>query len=453
MRASVINRIAKIATPAARRADTAWVRRLAATVPLAAVVAVGVAGCNGPQSGGSTPAAAAKAATPSAATPSAAIPGAGVAVTPTAAATPTAPSTSAAPADPASQVAPAAPADNGGAGTPAAPRGTADQPKAPAAPAPQSKAPAVAPGAPAGGTSGDPVAVQFDGLPEGGKLTAGGDQVDFSVTFTNVSGHRLDGVAPVTTAQPFGGARCRMIASALEGTMQRKDGNGWTDTPIAEGTGMDYALSGNGAAFPLAPNESRTVQYRIKLGADNGPAPLVLDAEAFVPSNTSFVRLGKGLRHLAVVDPHRPTASMPSMTPIPTKVTAGGPAVEVEVSPGNFTNAPFASLAPQLTLGVTQENAYTFEGLNPEDVTAEVFTGGAWKKLPVSQDCGKVTVGTSSLAAALQNGPDGHVVNYLFRFSVAKNLPSDITSLDVSAGAVGDGHYAAPVTVPVTVVR
>jgi hypothetical protein len=257
----------------------------------------------------------------------------------------------------------------------------------------------------------------------------------------------------VVAAQSFSGARCQMITGSVSGTMQRKDGNGWTNVPIAEGTGMDYALTGNSAAFALAPNESRTVQYQIKLGADNGPAPLVMDAQAFVPSKTSFVRLGEGVRHLAVVDPHRPTASMPSMTPIPTKVTAGGPAVEVEVSPGNFTNAPFASLAPMLSLGATPKNAYTSEYLNPKDVTVEVSTGGGWKNLPVSDDCGKVTVDTSSLAAPLPNGPYGHVVNYLFRFSVAKNVPSDITSLTVGAGALADGHYAAEVTTPVAVVR
>ncbi|MFE3106866.1 hypothetical protein ACFXKJ_41475 [Kitasatospora indigofera] len=53
----------------------------------------------------------------------------------------------------------------------------------------------------------------------------------------------------------------------------------------------------------------------------------------------------------------------------------------------------------------------------------------------------------------LENGPDGRVVNHLFRFSVGKGLSADVTSLDVSAGALADGHYAEPETIKVAVNR
>ena len=420
MNASVFSRFATIATTVAtRRQDSAWASRLALSVPLAAVLAVGAVGCTDPTAGtaaGQPPTSPSPAVTASA-TPSA-----------TATAPATATATAAATAAGQESTATATPTAARAAGSGTVAAGTEP-------------------------TADKSVTVRFDGLAEGNRLPAGGGQVAFSVTWTNATGHRLAAVAPVVAAQPFAGARCRIVEGTLSGTMQRKDGNVWTDVPITQGTGMDYATTGDKAAFALAPGASRTVQYRMQLSKDNGPAPLTVEADAYVAKDTRFPLLGKALRNLAVVDEHRPTASMPTMTPHPTSVTVGGPAVEVKVSPGNFTKAPFGSLAPLLTLGVTPANDYVNEGLGAADVTAEVFTGGSWVKLPTSEDCGRVTVDTGSLAQPLENGPNGRVLNHLFRFSVNSGLAADVTSLDVSAGALADGHYAEPVTVKVAVRR
>lgn len=102
---------------------------------------------------------------------------------------------------------------------------------------------------------------------------------------------------------------------------------------------------------------------------------------------------------------------------------------------------------------MTPANAHVHESLDAANVTAEVFTGGSWVKLPTSDDCGRVTVDTRSLAQPLESGPNGRVLNHLFRFSVTSGLAADVTSLDVSAGALADGHYAEPVTVKVAVKR
>lgn len=300
MNASVFRRFATIATAvAARRQDSAWAPRLAVSVPLAALLAVGAVGCTDPQAG---TAAGQPAGSPSPAVTASATSSA------TATATATTGQESAAPSTPAAAPTVASTA---------------------ASTAPSGITPVSAGTEPAADKS---VTVRFDGLAEGNRLPAGG-QTAFSVTWTNATGHRLAAVAPVVAAQPFVGARCQVVEGTLSGTMQRKDGDVWTDVPLSQGLGMDYATTGDKAAFALAPGASRTVQYRIQLSTDNGPAPLTVEADAYVPAHTRLPLLGRTLRHLAVVDEHRPTASMPTMTPRPTSVTVGGPAVEVEVSP------------------------------------------------------------------------------------------------------------------------
>ncbi|WP_035847415.1 hypothetical protein [Kitasatospora azatica] len=410
MRASVIKRFAKNITVGEQVArDTSWTRRLATTVPLVAIVAVGAVGCSGGAEHGSAAAAPTKAA----------------AVAPTGS-TPSTPE-------------------------PTSPAPTTPTTPAPAAPttAPTTAAkPAQAPVRPASATDpGKEVAIRIDGLAEGEKLAAGGAPTTFSVTFSNVSDHALAGLAPSVSTAPFAGARCQLIQGQAQGTLQRKDGDSWTDVVLSEGTGMDYTQAGKDVAFALAPGAGRTIQYRLALSADNGPAPLTLDARAFA-ADRNFALYGLLDRHLTVVDPHRPTASMPTMTPIPTSVTVGGPAVQIEDSPGNFTAAPFTSLAPLLTFAPSAGR------LRPQDLTVEAQVAGGWRKLAVQQDCaGELTVDTSSLAQPLENGQYGRVTNYLFRFSAAPSLDPAVTSLTVSTGALADGHYAGPVGTQVAVHR
>ncbi|MDH6138112.1 hypothetical protein P3T35_000089 [Kitasatospora sp. GP30] len=438
MRASVINRIAKISASAARRADTAWVRRLAATVPLAAVVAVVAVGAGPVKGDGTAPAAAAK----PAGLPSAAIPGAGAPVAPTASPSPTAPTASAAPTTGTDANTPAAHTPTGHSKAPAVPAAAAQST------APSATGPAAKNELSAGVPGQDAVAIRFNGLglgPNQGLPVGAMKPTAFSVTWTNTSGHRLDAVAPVVAAQHYAHARCQGTSMA-QGSLQRQDASGWTDLPLSQGLGTDYVYSGDDAAFALEPGASRTIDYRVGLGADNGPGTLLLEADAFLPvSKQSHPLLGGTTDEVTVSDDHRPTASMPTMTPHPTSVKVGGPAVEVEVSPGNFTKEQMGWLAPRLTFNDAAGE------LRAQDVTAEVMVNGAWKQLPVRQDCDGVSVDASSVATI--PAPAGRVFNYDFRFALKASTAKGITSLTVGAGAVGDAHYAAPVTIPVAVVR
>jgi hypothetical protein len=420
MRASVINRIAKISVPAARRTDTTWVRRLAATVPLAAVVAVGAVACGPAKGTDSTQAAAANVT----ATPSAAIPGAGVSAVPSAApSTPAAPATSAAPTT----------------GTTST-TGTTQQTGTGSTKAPAAPAAATTPAAP---TQHD-VSVQINGLSQ--TLAVGATQsTAFSVTWTNTTGHRLDAVAPVVSSEHYEGAHCKETSEA-QGTLKRHDASGWTTLPaLSQGTGIDYAATGDKVAFALAPGASRTIDYQVQLGADNDPGVLMIEADAFIPNPVAHpLRLGQAVQGVQVTDAHRPTAGMGLLGHAPS-ITAGGDALELQVAPGNFTNSPMQTLAPELLFSDVNKD------LRPQDFSVEVMVDNAWKKLPVGYDCRGLSVDTSSIAT--NGAATNRVYNYLFRVSLNTSAPMDATSISMSAGALGDGHYAALQATQVSVVR
>ncbi|GAA1068971.1 hypothetical protein GCM10009665_74990 [Kitasatospora nipponensis] len=291
------------------------------------------------------------------------------------------------------------------------------------------------------------VAIRIEGLAPDGSLAVGGAPSTFTVTWTNTSGHRLDSVAPVVSTESFAGARCQVPAGQAQGVLRREDGGVWKELPLSQGTGMDFATTGADAAFALAPGASHTLTYTVQFGADNGPAPVTVDADAFVGGTGEFTRIGRTSRRVTLVDGHRPTASMPTMTPRPTKVTAGGPAVEVEDSPGNFTQQPFQHLAPLLTLADPSGR------LRAADVTVEVADAGGWRELPVVEECGTISADTSSLARPLESGPYGRVLNFDFRFALAAGTAPEVTSLTVSAGALADGHFAETVGTRVAVER
>ncbi|GAA1964807.1 hypothetical protein GCM10009738_45520 [Kitasatospora viridis] len=291
------------------------------------------------------------------------------------------------------------------------------------------------------------MAISFHGL-AGTELPVAGTAPTtngFTVTWTNTSGHRIDAVAPVVAAQHYQGARCRQT-SEVQGNLQRLDGSHWTDLPLSQGTGMDYAYTGDPVAFALAPGASRTISYRLGLGADNAPGTLDIEADAVRPvSADSHPFLTRAVQPVTVADAHRPTAAMPTMTPRPTSVAVGGPAAEVQVEAGNFTGAPMGWLKPRLLL------ADPAGLLRAQDVTVEVMANGNWTKLPVSEDCDGITADAS--AVQVLSAPSGRVFEYEFRFALAPTTAQGIGKLTVAAGAIGDGHYAAPVSTEVSVTR
>ncbi|GAA4856764.1 hypothetical protein [Kitasatospora terrestris] len=410
MSTSVINRFAKNVA-LARSGWSRRGRRLAATVPLAAVLAVGAVACDNP---GARKAAAA---TSTAAT-----------------AVPTTSAPSSAPSVPAS----------------ALPSTPAQAPSTPAATGTTAPTGAATTPAPVKAAARTGFSVRINGL-AGARAEAGGRTVAFSVTWTNDTDRSYRGIRPVVASRDFAGARCGDPMPMAAGTLERKDTGGWTKLPsLSQGTGMDYATTGNNARFDLAPGAARTIEYRMALAADNGPGTLPVEATAYIGDD--FQRLGKAtVTDVQVVDPHRPTAALTQK--LPGSVTAGGDAVVVETQVVNFTGGPFKAAAPEVSLLDVQTSPFrTRQVLRKEDVRAEVFWKGAWQSVPTVETCSGATGGLKVDTAAFDQAlAAGRGERMMFRFSLARTAPADLTALTVAVGAHADGHYAALTTRQLTV--
>ena len=426
MNASVINRFAKIVTAGSAKGRS---RRLAVALPLAAVVAVGMAGCS-PDG--------APAAAPSASSSVAALPTASASASATATAPTTAPAAtpSAAPftAAPAPTAAPATAAP-----VPAAAKAPAKSPAKTPAKAP-AKSPAKAPVVvkPGGG-----IDVRFDGLTAGRRIEAGGGTVSFSVTWTNTGTEKYDTVVPVVASRFYDGAQCGYIAPMAHGTLERKDGDVWTSLHLSQGTGMDYALSGEAVAFPLASGAGRTIEYRMRLDADNGPGVLPIEADAYgvVPA---FEKLGSTLVSTEVVDSHRPKVSVQGA---PGALVVGKQAAQYTVKVTNPTKGAFRKVAPVITLPTVvdpESGDSTRHFIEPGDLVVEVQDHGRWRSLAADYDCnGDLAVDTATLGRAL---PAGATAEYTFRVGVDKGWSTG-NKFSLSFGSVADQHSAATVKV------
>ncbi|MFJ7910167.1 hypothetical protein [Kitasatospora sp. NPDC096204] len=383
MNASVITRIAKI-------------------IPLAVVAAVGVAAC-GPTNGGSSVAASAP--TPSAT--SSATPGAG--------AVPTTP----APAAPTTETPAAAPTVEAPVGQGPAVAETDVKADTKSAVKPATKAPAK----PTGG-----IGITFNGLHQGQKIQVG-DQVSFSVTWKNNDASGTRSVAPVVATQQYEGAQCRRMLAMAQGTLERKDASGWKAMPaLSQGGGMDYAGTGNDAAFTLAAGESRTVEYRMVLDRGNQPGRLLVEADAVTPS--TYQVLTKGVVTTSVVDSHRPAVAF-SSKPSP---------LVIDKTPTEFTFKVTSPDGPGRLRPTVYLSLPASEGLTGEDVTIEAKVGNEWKTFEVTEDCnGRLGVAPAQLEGVTKGNP----VAYTFRVGL-KRAPAAPVGIEV--GGASDGHYGATTT-------
>ncbi|MFD4656116.1 hypothetical protein ACFWP2_10865 [Kitasatospora sp. NPDC058444] len=346
------------------------IARIAKIVPLAVGVAVGVAAC-GPTNGGASVAASAPSATP--AVTSSATPGAGAVPTTEAAGT----------------------------------AGTATKPAPPKAPAQ---------------SGGSGIGITFGGLSEGGKIELN-DLVPFTVTWKNNDATGSRGVAPVVSTQQYEGAPCTMVLATAEGTLERKDASGWKKLDhLSQGGGMDYAGTGNDAAFTLAAGQSRTIEYRMRLSTANRPGRITIEADAPVPNSKDYRDMVKAELNAAVVDRHSP--EMISVMP-PAK--------------GVITTDPlpfgFRVSSPDGTTGLHPRVAvWSSEGLTPNDVTLEARVGEEWKPVELREDCGLVAI-----APDVAGVRDGNTVEYTFRVTF-KQAPKNGGDVDVRVGAESNGH-------------
>ncbi|MEV4615097.1 hypothetical protein AB0K43_21240 [Kitasatospora sp. NPDC049258] len=400
-------------------------RRLALALPLAAVAAAGLVACDGPQAGQAGAAPSVRAAL------APVVPVPAVPVT--------------APSEPADAPATGAPS----AAAPATGAPSSDAPATATAPTRAAVRPSTSPGTgaatdrPAAPAHGKGIEIRFDGLAAGRRVEAGGDRVPFSVTWTNATGRRVEGIAPVVASRFFDGARCAIFAPMASGGLERRDGDHWTALDLSQGTGMDYAQQGDAAAFSLAPGASRTIEYRMGLTADNGPGTLRIEADAYLrPDRGTFDKIGEALTGVQVVDPHRPAAAL--LAGPGTELRAGGPAVELTTRITNPTGAAFGSAQPELLL-LTGSGSGQVDGayLAPEAVRVEVFQEGTWRQIATESGCSGardgLRVDTDRLRQRLGAGAGAET---RFRISLAPSAAGAVTSLTVAVGAQADGHHA-----------
>ncbi|MFE4976481.1 hypothetical protein ACFRAR_30825 [Kitasatospora sp. NPDC056651] len=381
------------------------IARIAKIVPLAVVAAVGVAAC-GPTNGGASVAASVPVATPAAT--SSATPGAGAVPAPTTPAAttpaPTVPATAEAPTD---AQAPTVVTAEAGAQTTAR---TAVKDAAKPAPA--------KPTTPSGGGG---IKIGFSGLDVNGRINRG-ELVPFSVTWKNNDTTGTRAVAPVVSTQPYEGAPCPLVFGAAEGTLERKDASGWkTLDHLSQGTGMDYAGTGDDAAFTLAAGESRTIEYRVRLSTVNRPGALVIEADAPVPNSKNHLDMAKAVWHGAVVDPDGPWVSRVSTTDLRTGTTPAEFGFTVTAPKGT------AELRPEVVVS----SPY---GVNEGDVVLEAKTGGAWTPVALHDDCGGLT---AIAPAGLEVDRSGDSAEYAFRITMTK--PSQ-HGVKVQVGARANDH-------------
>ncbi|MBV2152942.1 hypothetical protein [Kitasatospora sp. SUK 42] len=406
------------------------IARIAKIVPLAIVAAVGVTAC-GPTDGGSSVAASAPVSVP--ATTSVATPGAGAVPAIAAPAEPTAAAATPAAATPAT-------------GTPAAEAATTEAvapqakttPKAPAKLAPAKPAPAK-PATKADAkpvTEGGGIAITFDGLNEGRQIQVG-DQVSFSVTWKNNDATGTRSVAPVVATQQYEGAPCQQALAMAQGTLERKDASGWKAMPsLSQGGGMDYAGTGDDAAFTLAAGESRTVEYRMLLDAGNQPGRLAVEADAVLPASLKVMT--KSVVTTSVVDQHRPVVNSVSD---PTALVVGK-------APTEFSFKVSSPDGPALLRPVVRLSLPSGAGLTGSDVTMEAKVGNEWKSFEVTADCnGRLGVAPAQLVGVMQGDP----VEYTFRVGLKRT--GGAGPVEIQVGGDSDGHSGATVALRPTVQR
>lgn len=121
--------------------------------------------------------------------------------------------------------------------------------------------------------SGD-VAITMAGLATGQEVPNDGTPVTFSVTFRNTSRTAYTAVVPQVYAEPYAGSQ-----PSVHGTLERQDGSAWT--PVDLNT-RGVAKPGAGGSVPLAPGQSATVNYRLKLTTEDGAGVMPVTAQALV---------------------------------------------------------------------------------------------------------------------------------------------------------------------------
>ncbi|MBO1419260.1 hypothetical protein, partial [Streptomyces sp. FH025] len=150
-------------------------------------------------------------------------------------------------------------------------------------------------------SAGD-IAVTVNGLGAGQPVSTNGTPVTFTVTYRNTSRTDYPAVQPLVFTDVYPGTPDGQIPMNA-GKLERQDNGNWVQAILSPGGGMDYAMSGKEAAFPLAPGASRTVTYRMTLTPADGPGSMPLRAKATLPydGSSTWTQLGGANVQVTVV--------------------------------------------------------------------------------------------------------------------------------------------------------
>ncbi|RKT16872.1 hypothetical protein BX285_1227 [Streptomyces sp. 1114.5] len=134
--------------------------------------------------------------------------------------------------------------------------------------------------------SGTDIGITVDGLVTGQQIPDDGSPTTFSVTFKNTGKTAYAQVTPHVVAESYGGSQ-----PTVHGTLERQDGGVWTPVDLNRpGAGKP----GTGGSFALAPGQSVTLKYRMKLTKEDGAGVMPVTAEALsIPADGPAVTVGQ----------------------------------------------------------------------------------------------------------------------------------------------------------------
>lgn len=142
------------------------------------------------------------------------------------------------------------------------------------------------------------VSVTLAGLKSGQQVTNDGTPVEFTATFKNTGSKKVTGARAVVSIRNYPGSPSGRLP---KGTVDYQDGTTWkTVDALGLSSGTDLTVN---APVDLAPGQSVTVSYRLKLAPEDGAGTLPVNVTLAVPvpDSGSYAVPGDTLVNVQVV--------------------------------------------------------------------------------------------------------------------------------------------------------